>query len=128
MRGRFACAVPTAEIPDHERTALGQDLICVPVGSFHRIEHGIDKWSGHFFMKEVTHRVDEDAPWLSPTQRLSQPLSTQFQVKTIFERMTGDTSKALGEAFGVAKIAAAADLRATRNRIPRCVSPFDWCR
>ena len=79
-------------------------------------------------MKEVTHRVDEDPPWLSPTQWLFKSIWPQGEIETIFEGMTRYTSKSLGEALRVAQVAAARDLGATRYRIPRRIGPFDLGR
>ena len=62
--------VSIAKISNHERAALGEDLEGVPVGGLHRVEYGIDKMPRHFLVKEVAHRIDEDASRLSPTQRL----------------------------------------------------------
>lgn len=39
---------------------------CIPVGSLHSVEDGVDKSPGHLLVKEVAHRVDEDTSWLSP--------------------------------------------------------------
>src|ERR1700726_3776019 len=42
------------------RAAFGQDLIGMPVGRLHGVEHGVDESFGRLLVKEVAHGVDED--------------------------------------------------------------------
>jgi hypothetical protein len=67
MRWRFAVAISIAKISSHQRTALRQYLVSVPVGGFHRVEYGINEGSRNVLVKEVAHGVDEYTPRLSPT-------------------------------------------------------------
>jgi len=48
-------------------------------------------------MKEVGHRIDKDASWLTPCERQFQPLRPQLQVETLFVWVTRYASKALRE-------------------------------
>ena len=115
-------------LPDeiaHQRTALGENLIDVPIGPFHRIEYLPDVLVGYLLMKQIAHRVHEDELRTPPMQRLLYTLRPQGQVETGFERMALDPAKTLGKPFGVAMIASGADLRAARNRVPGAVRPLD---
>ena len=42
----------------------------MPIGSLHRLEDGIDERLRYLLVKEVAHRVDEDASRLAPSERL----------------------------------------------------------
>ena len=50
------------------------------------------------------------------------------KVEAGFERVAGRSTKPLRKPLGIAIVAACADLRAARHRIPRRVSPLDRCR
>lgn len=76
-------------------------------------------------MKKIAHRIHENHSWLSPTERLLNTFWAQGQIKSKFERMTSRSTEAFRETLGVTVVAAAADLGATRDGIPGCVSPFD---
>ena len=54
-----------------------------------------------------------------------ETLGTQGKVESMFEGVAGNAPEALGEAFGIAMIAARTDLDAAGNRIPGCIRPFD---
>lgn len=75
-------------------------------------------------MEQVTHRVNEDRSRPFPCQRLFEALWPQSEIKTILKWMSGYTAKAFGKPLCVTIVAATADLRATRNRIPRRVRPL----
>lgn len=123
---RQAAAVPAAKISDHEGTALRQHLKCMPVGGFHGVEHGVDKGPGQFFVKKIAHGVDEDAPGLSPIQRLRQAFGPEREVEAVLKGMPGNAAKPLCEALGVTEVAAARYLRAAGDGIPGRVRPFNW--
>jgi len=109
VRRRQTGAVTAAKISDKERAAFGQDLIGMPVGRLHGVEHGVDESFGHLLVKEVAHGVDEDAPRLSPLERLGHALRPEREVEAVLKRMPGDAAKPLREALGITKIAAARD-------------------
>src|SRR5215211_2243557 len=91
--GRQTIAVPAAKITSHQGTALGQYLKGMPVGGFHRVEHGIEKRIGHLFMEEVAHRVYKNALGVPPIEGLFQPLGPEREVKAVRKRMTRDAAE-----------------------------------
>src|SRR5262245_50999030 len=95
------------------------------MGSFHDVEYAIDVLSRNLFVKEITHRVYKDEARLLKLQRLLKAMRVQFEIETELVRMIRRSAPPLRETFSVAVVTASADLRATRNRIPRDVSPFD---
>ena len=99
----------------------------MPVGAFHRVEHGIDEAARHLLVEQVAHRIDEDHARPTPGKRLAQPLRPKREVEAALERMAGHSAKPLGEALGIATIAAGADLAAPGYRIPSRIRPFDRC-
>ena len=117
-------AISRVDIVAHARAALRQNLERVMVGLFHRIENLIDEIRRYAFVEQVAHRIDENHPMLFPVQRLLQPFRAQRKIETGFERMPRHATKPLCEALGVAIIAARADFRAARDRVPRRVRPL----
>jgi hypothetical protein len=52
-------------------------------------------WAGRdLFVKEIAHRIDENAPPLTPEKRLRQTIGSQCEVEAVFERMSDDATKA----------------------------------
>jgi hypothetical protein len=68
--------------------------------------------------------IDEDHARPFPVERLGETLGPDGQVETAFEGVSRHAAKALGEAGGIAIIAAGADLGATSHRVPRCIGPL----
>ena len=60
MRGHGPLCIMLFDEIAHQRTALGENLIDVPVGSFHRIEYPPDILVGYLLMEKVAHRIDKD--------------------------------------------------------------------
>jgi hypothetical protein len=108
-----------------ERTAFRQHLINVPVGLFHRVEHGTDVRLGNVLVKEIAHRVDEDHARPLPIERLLEALGPQGEIETSLERMPGHAAKAFREPGRIAVIATDADFGTAGYWIPRRVGPFD---
>src|SRR5579864_5717917 len=125
MRWRRSFCVTRVDVVAKTRAAFRQNLEFVPVRLFHGVENAIDELEGDFLVEEIAHRIDEDHLWFAPPQRLIQPLWTKLEVEAIFKGVSGDPAEPLREALGVAVIAASADFRATRHRVPRRVGPFD---
>ena len=97
----------------------------MPIRRFHRIKDTVDEAFRDLLVEEVTHRIDEDHPWPLPAERLPNALGAQCEIKAIFKGMPGDPAPAFSKALGVTIVAAAGDLRASGDRIPRCISPFN---
>ncbi len=129
------CAIPdlaagmiadvTMRLVAHEGASLGQNLKDVPVRSFHGIKDTVDELCRDLLMEKVTHRIDEDHAWPLPAERLPYPLGAQCEIKAIFKWMPWDSPPAFCKALGVAIVAAASDLRASGDRIPRRIGPFN---
>ena len=109
----------------HQRTALGEDLIDVPVRALHRVEYAMDELDGNIFMEKITHRIDEDELWVPPARRVLKSFGTQRQIKASLESMSLDIAKAFGKALGIAVVTTGTDLRATGDRVPGAVGPLD---
>lgn len=104
---------------------LREDLKDVPVSPSHNVADARDIARRNFLVKEIAHRVDEDLPWALPAERLLQLFGHQSQIEALFKRMPGHTSEALREQLGIAEFAARTHLRASADRVPRGVRPFD---
>jgi hypothetical protein len=76
-------------------------------------------------MEQIAHRIDEDHLRLAPEKRLTHPFGAELKVEAIFKRVASYSSKPFRETLGIAIIAASADFRATRHRIPCRISPFN---
>jgi len=76
-------------------------------------------------MKEVAHGIDEDAPGLSPMQRLRQAVRSERQIETVLKGVSRHAAKTLRKALRVTEIATTRDLRTTRYGVPSRVCPFD---
>ena len=125
MRGRRALPVSAPQVCPHERAAFREHLELMPVGGLHGVEDAVDEIGWYTLVEQVAHRIDEDPTRPFPRKRLVQPLRAQCEVESVLEGMAGRTTKPLGEALGIAVIAAACDLGAARHRIPRRVGPLD---
>src|ERR1700730_17433695 len=97
----------------------------MPVGLFHRVKDRVDERLRHFFVEQVAHGIDKDAPRLTPAQRLAQALGPQRQIKAILERMAGYPAKPFGETLRITEVATARDFGAPGYRVPSRVRPFD---
>ena len=113
------------EVALHERAALGEHLEDVPIGRFHGVEDAVDERAGDLLMEQVAHGVDEDHAGPLPGKRLRQPFGAQGEVEAVLEGMARHAAEALGQALGVAVVAAACDLGATGDGVPGRVGPFD---
>ncbi len=80
----------------------------------------------NLFVEQIAHRVDENHPGLTPPQRLRQFSGNKPQVEALLEGMALHAAEPFSEPFRVAVLAAWTDLRATANRVPCRVSPFDF--
>ena len=125
VRGRRALPVSAPQVCPHERAAFREHLEHMPVGGLHGVEDAVDEIGRDLLVEQVAHRIDEDPPWSLPRKRLGQSLRARCEVESVLEGMAGRAAKPLREALGIAVVAAARDLRATRHRVPRRVGPLD---
>jgi len=125
MRGRFVFAVSLVDVAAHEGTAFGQHLESVPMRFFHGVENLVDIVGRNVLVEQVAHGVDEDHLRLADRKGLFQAAGPKRKIETRFERVIGHASEAFGKPFGIAVVAAGADLGAARYRVPRHVGPFD---
>jgi hypothetical protein len=97
----------------------------MPVGALHSVEHLVDEYARHVLVEQVAHGINEYHAGLAPAQGLLDSLWPQRQIEAKRKGMARNAAKPLREALGVAVIAPATDLSATRYRVPGHVSPFD---
>jgi hypothetical protein len=120
-------AVTLAKEIAHERGALAEDLVGVPIGPLHGVKDARDKFVRDFLVKEIAHGIHEDHSRLPPPERLLQPLGPQGQIKSGLKGMARRATKALRKSLGVTVVAPGADLGAAGYRIPRRIGPLDCC-
>ncbi len=70
MIGDLLITVTIFNVSVHERTALGEYLIDMPVSDFHCVKDAVHETPVDILVKQVTHRVYEDHPRLLPLDRL----------------------------------------------------------
>src|ERR1700712_1579638 len=93
---RSACISMLQKIP-HHTGALGQDLEGMPVGTLHGVPNLTYELLRHSFLEQVGHGVDEHHSGPLPKQRLLKASGTEGQIKSRFERMTGNATEPLTE-------------------------------
>ncbi len=123
-RDGFA-VVPLSDMVAHERTALGQHLIDVPVRMFHGVEHLVDVCALDVLVEEVAHRVHENHPRLLPKHWLPQPRRPKRQIEALLIGVPRNAAPTFCETLGLAIVASRTDFGAARHRVPRRVRPFD---
>lgn len=118
---------PFEPIRERQRVlrTLGQDLKLMPRRGFHDSKYPLDKIERNVLMKEIGHRIHEDAPRLPPPQRNLQRIRLKRQFEGVSVLMNAHGLQPVGHPLGIAMFAARTDLRATRYRIPSSVRPFD---
>ena len=77
-------------------------------------------------MEQIGHGIDEYYTRLLPANRLAQGFWVDRNRKSAFVFFGPHRLQPLRHPFGIAMLAAMADLRATGHRIPRSLSPFDF--
>src|SRR5439155_25649216 len=75
--------------------------------------------------KEVAHAVDEDAFGPAPAERKRQLVGLQRDGEAVCIARTAHRLQPQGQTFGIAVLAARANLRAAGDRVPRGVRPLD---
>jgi len=105
--------------------ALGEHLKGVPLCRDHDLADGFDVGVGDAGLEKVAHRVNEYEFRRAPGERLSKLVGNQLQVEALLVGMALDSAEALGKSFGIAVLAAGADLGAAADRVPGRVGPFD---
>src|SRR5579871_1062338 len=96
---------------------LGEHLVSMPRRGLHHAADFRDVVDRDVIMKEIAHRVDENALRQAPLQRNLELLGHQTKIKSLLERMARDAAKSFREGLGIAMFAARADLGASANRI-----------
>ena len=109
----------------HPRASLGQHLEDVPVGCLHGVEHSSDVFPWHALVEQIAHGVDEDEPRAPPGPGLIHPFGSKRQVESRLVGVSGDAPKPFGKSFGVAVVAAGAQLRTPGHGVPRALRPLD---
>src|SRR5262245_53109550 len=67
---------------------FGQDLILMPVRAVHHLEGPLNVLKRHIVVKQIAHRIDEDALRLLPTERLTEFFGDESQIEPLFERVS----------------------------------------
>lgn len=105
--------------------ALGEHLKAVPVRAAHDVEDALDVLDRHIFVEEIAHRVDEDRLRLFPLQRKVEHLRLKRERKAVPIVRLPHRLQPLRHALRIAVLAPRADFRATRDRVPSGLRPFD---
>src|SRR5579862_1390514 len=103
---------------------LGEHLVSMPRRSLHHATDFRDVVDRDVVMKEIAHRVDEDALRQAPLERNLELFGHEAKIKSPLERMARDAAKSFRESFGIAMFATRTELGASANRIPCRIGPF----
>src|SRR5438477_7136872 len=98
----------------------------MPVCLDHHANDVLDVAIGHVGLEEIAHAVHKHCAWPGPLERLRYFFRHQPKVKSLLVRMPLYASRAFGEGFRIAMLAARTDLSTSPERIPRCISPLDF--
>lgn len=112
----------------HSLGALRKDLVGVPVGGGHHLEGCDDELIGNVVVEQIRHAVNEDPLWTRPPKRLKQLPRRKANVKSLLERVAGDTANPFREYLGIAVRTTWTDFCTPANRVPRIVCPFNQRR
>jgi hypothetical protein len=91
----------------------------------HNREDALDKISGHFLVKKITHRIHKDYFRGLPFIRKQQLVGMNSDFKSIFVLLDTHSLQPFGHNLGIAILAAVRVLRASSSWIPRQLSPFN---
>ena len=105
MGRRSASLIPAPEVVPHPQAALCEHLIDMAVHCFHLRKDLINKRSGNVFVKEISHGIHKDHPWLAPLRRLIQPRFPEAQIKALPIGMARDATPAFRKALRIAVVA-----------------------
>lgn len=105
--------------------ALREHLKRVLERLIHDAEHRLNEAGGDGFMEQVAHRVHEHEPRGFPPERFFQYGLVKGAIEPVPVFVNPHCLEPGGHALGVAMLAAVADLRAARHRVPRSLGPFD---
>ncbi len=106
-------------------SALGEDLVGVPVRFQHNVCYGFYVVIGNGVLEEVAHAVHENNLGVAPAKRLDEFLRHEPRVEAVFVWVSGDVAESLGECFCVTVLASWADFQAAPDGIPGCFGPLD---
>src|SRR5580704_16179748 len=114
----------------HSKRSLGQHLKCVLVGVLHYFCYFDDVRVGDMLVKEVAHGVDKNSLGPPPSQGFFELLRNESRIEATLVRVARNATEPLRKYRSVTMCAARTYLRASSNRIPRCIGPFDFgvCR
>src|SRR6266446_5755459 len=98
----------------------------MPVRSSHHVERSKDEVCRYALMKHVAHRIDEYCLGFLPTERKFQSCFVESKRKAIHIISLPHRFESQCHALRVTMLAAWANLRATRERIPGGLGPFNW--
>jgi hypothetical protein len=93
--------------------------------SVHDRENLLDEFEWHILVKEIAHRIDKNEARRFPPKRNRQGLRLQRKPETVDVLRLTHCLEPERHPFGVAELAAGADLCAAGNRVPRCLGPFN---
>ena len=93
--------------------------------ALHRIENPIDKCDRHLSVKQIPHPVHKNHSWTPPTRGLRQSGLHAASSRNRARTGARDTAEPLCETLGVTVIAPRPNLRASSDRIPGRIGPFD---
>lgn len=109
------------EIVEHSVRTLRKDLKAMAWRKRHHRENSIDKLIRHRLVKQIGHRIYEDAPRLFPAQRLIEAFGVTLHVGKLALLAVSPRKNALC----IAMFAALRDLGAAGHRVPGRVGPLD---
>ena len=89
----------------------------MPVRRCHDPRDFDDVFVGNVLVEKVAHRIHEDHPGRSPTERIAELFGHDAQIKAELKWMVRNSAPALGERFCVTVKTARADFRAAANWI-----------
>src|SRR5580700_1853376 len=102
MSGNLARLVAIVDEFLHQRTALSEDLIDVPISRFHRIKHRHDIGGRNLFMKKITHPFHENHARTLPFKRLRHAFRPKREVKAGAEGVPLHAPETLVKTLGIA--------------------------
>ena len=130
--GFDACAQPDIRCPgqagvelhdmgrslrEHLKRVLGRPI--------HDAEHRLDECDWDGFVEQVAHRVHKHEPRFFPSERFFQCRLVKGEVEPVPVFFNAHRLEPCRHSLSVAMLAAVADLRAARHRVPGGFGPFD---